>query len=80
MNNLRLAQLMEDHGLDTSQVASMLAVSPYTVRNWRRPVTTKGYRSMPDMAIRALETNIAVARLMELETPIWTNSREDHES
>lgn len=80
MNNLRLTELMESHGLDNTQVANMLSISPHTVRNWTRPITTKGYRSMPDLAIKALETNIAIAHLLELEMPISTDDREDHES
>ena len=75
MNNYRLKELMENHGLDVTQVADMIGVSQWTVRNWVRPKATKGYRAMPDIAIKALEMSIVVRPLMELETPI---SEDDH--
>jgi DNA integrity scanning protein DisA with diadenylate cyclase activity len=74
-NNERLMSLMDDHGLDSSQVATMIGVSPWTVRNWKRSQSARGYRTMPDMAIKALEMNIALRPLMELEKPI---SEDDH--
>lgn len=80
MNNQRLNELMDDYGLDSHQVAKMLGVSPWTVRNWRRSQQARGFRAMPDMAIRALEMNISLTPLMELETPISTDDHEDHES
>ena len=77
MNNHRLNELMDDYGLDSHQVANMIGVSPWTVRNWRRSESARGYRSMPDMAIKALEMNISLTPLMELETPISGGNHPD---
>ena len=78
-NNQHLKQLMRDYQLTATQVAEQIAVSPWTVKNWVRPSSTKGFRKMPDMALRALLMSIDRADRPEPETPILDDDLPDLE-
>lgn len=79
LNNERLIELMETHTLNLSQVAEMIGVSRWTVRNWTRPQSTKGFRRMPDLAIKALEMSIFAMSLQEQEKPTSVDDHPDLE-
>lgn len=57
-NNLRLIEIMQEHELSITQVAKLIDVSPWTVKNWRRAGLSGGFRRMPDVALRALEMSV----------------------
>ena len=52
--NQQLKALMDEHSLDPERVAFVLDVSPWTVKSWLRPETSKAARKCPSMALTAL--------------------------
>lgn len=69
MNNQILIELMGEHQLTVPQVAELLGVSRWTVRNWVRPPHTSSYRKMPDIALKALEMSISREQEPEPKKP-----------
>ena len=75
-NNQTLIELMQLHQLTVTDVAGLIAVSPWTVKNWVRPSASKGFRKMPDIALMALAMSIEKESLPVQETP---TSSDDHQ-
>lgn len=75
-NNQALIELMQRHQLTATDVARLIAVSPWTVKNWVRPSMSKGFRKMPDIALMALAMSIEKELLSAPETP---TSSDDHQ-
>lgn len=74
-NNQLLKELMNTYQLTVTDVSELLAMSPWTVKNWVRPCMSKGFRKMPDIALMALEMSISRRLKPEQETP---TSESDH--
>ena len=68
-NNQRLVEIMQEHELSITQVAKLIDVSPWTVKNWRRAGLSGGFRRMPDVALRALEMSVLREPQQESKTP-----------
>lgn len=68
-NNQALVQLMQQYQLTVTQVAEILEMSPWTVKNWVRPSLSKGFRKMPDLALKVLLMSTEQLPQPEQETP-----------
>lgn len=75
--NQRLIEIMEEHGLSITQVARLINVSPWTVKNWRRAGLSGGFRRMPDVALRALEMSVLQDPKQGSETPTSKSGHPD---
>lgn len=78
-NNQALVQLMQQHQLTVAQVAEILEMSPWTVKNWVRPSLSKGFRKMPDLALKVLLMSTEQLPQQEQETPTSSTGRPDLE-
>lgn len=75
--NQNIIQMMDDYQLSVTEVAELLEMSPWTVKNWIRPSPTKGYRKAPELAVKALERSILEFGLSAKEKPISKNDLAD---
>lgn len=78
-NNQVLVEWMKEHQLTVTDVAELLSMSPWTVKNWVRPSMSKGFRKMPDIALMALRMSMSQERQPEQETPTSENDLPDPE-
>ena len=78
-NNQVLVEWMKEHQLTVTDVAELLSMSPWTVKNWVRPSMSKGFRKMPDIALMALRMSMSQERQPERETPTSENDLPDPE-
>ena len=67
--NQNIMAMMDNYQLSVTEVAELLEMSPWTVRNWVRPSPTKGYRKAPELAVKALERSILEFGLSAKEKP-----------
>ena len=67
--NQSIIRLMDEYQLSVTEVAELLEMSPWTVKNWIRPSPTKGYRKAPELAVKALKRSILEFGLSAKEKP-----------